>query len=321
MNLTFKKKSFFFKLSSKVDNSNTTYNYKSGWIIKLKNMEKGVGFGEVNPLRKKDLDACQIQLNQIPKYVTSKNISELIKNFHPCIQSAINSALAEIERKINFQGNYYFNEIDQTAILLDPHNALKELIILKGNKLLNEKSLTIKWKVGIQDNSSEEKTLMEILNHLRSNIKLRIDANGSWKREIANRWVDILKDIENIDWLEQPLSKDDIEGLRELNKRMPIALDESLLKYPYLINEWDGWQIRRPSQERNPMHLLKELKDKKGFRSLSTSFETGIGRRWLFHLSSLQLLGVTPKVPGLALKKNPNSFLFLNNAQKIWDQL
>ncbi len=43
MNLTFKKKSFFFKLSSKVDNSNTTYNYKSGWIIKLKNMEKGVG--------------------------------------------------------------------------------------------------------------------------------------------------------------------------------------------------------------------------------------------------------------------------------------
>ena len=46
MNLTFKKKSFFFKLSSKVDNSNTTYKYKSGWIIKLKNMEKGVGFGE-----------------------------------------------------------------------------------------------------------------------------------------------------------------------------------------------------------------------------------------------------------------------------------
>ena len=94
MNLTFKKKSFFFKLSSKVDNSHTTYKYKSGWIIKLQNMEKGVGFGEVNPLRTKDLDKCQIQLNEIPKYVNSKNIYELIKNFHPCIQSAINSALA-----------------------------------------------------------------------------------------------------------------------------------------------------------------------------------------------------------------------------------
>ncbi len=321
MNLTFKKKSFFFELSSKVANSNTTYKNKSGWIIKLNNIEKGVGFGEVNPLRKKDLDKCEIELNQIPKYINSKNITEQIKSFHPCIQSAINSALAEIERKINFKKNYHFNEIDQTAILLNPYNALEELKILKDNKLLDGKSLTIKLKVGIQDNYSEEKTLIEILNHLRSNIKLRIDANGSWEREIANRWVDILKDIENIDWLEQPLSKDDIEGLRELNKRMPIALDESLLKYPSLINEWDGWQIRRPSQETNPMDLLKELKDKKGFRSLSTSFETGIGRRWLFHLSSLQLLGLTPKVPGLALNKNPNSFLFLNDPQKIWDKL
>ena len=321
MNLTFKKKSFFFKLSSKVENSNTTYKYKSGWIIKLKNIEKEVGFGEVNPLRKKDLDKCQIQLNQIPKYVNSKNISEQIKSFHPCIQSAIKSALAEIERKIIFNENYYFNQIDQTAILLNPNNALQELKKLQDNKLFNGKPLTIKWKVAIKDNASEEKTLIEMLNHLKSNIKLRIDANGSWERKIANRWVDILKDIENIDWLEQPLSKDDIEGLRELNKRMPIALDESLLKYPYLINEWDGWQIRRPSQEKNPMHLLKELKDKKGFISLSTSFETGIGRRWLFHLSSLQLLGPTPKVPGLALKKNPNSFLFLNEPQKIWDQL
>ena len=321
MNLTFKKKSFFFKLSSKIDNSHTTYKYKSGWIIKLENLEKKVGFGEVNPLRKKDLDQCQIQLNKIPKNVDSKNISKLINTFHPCIQSAINSALAEIERTIIFKENYDFNEIDKTAILLNPHNAFQELKILQNDKLLNRKSLTIKWKVAINDNASEEKTLIDILNHLTSNIKLRIDANGSWKREVANRWVDILKDIKNIDWLEQPLSPNDIEGLRELNKRIPIALDESLLKYPYLINEWEGWQIRRPSQESNPIQLLKELKEKKGFRSLSTSFETGIGRRWLFHLSSLQLCGLTPKVPGLALKNIPYSFLFLNDPQQIWDKL
>ena len=67
MNLTFKKKSFFFELSSKVDNSNTTYKYISGWIIKLRNIEKGIGFGEVNPLRRKDLEKCKLQLNHIPK--------------------------------------------------------------------------------------------------------------------------------------------------------------------------------------------------------------------------------------------------------------
>ena len=321
MNLTFRKKSFVFKLSSKVDNSHTTYKYKSGWIIKLKNIENRVAFGEVNPLRKKDLDKCQRQLNQIPQKFNSKDIPKLIKSFHPCIQSAINYALAEIESKIIFKKNYYFNEIDQTAILLNTDNALQELKILQDNELFNGKSLTIKWKVAIQDNFSEEKTLITILNNLKSNIKLRIDANGSWNREIANRWSDILKDIKNLDWLEQPLAIDDIEGLRELNRRIPIALDESLLKYPNLINEWDGWQIRRPSQETNPVNLYKELKDKKGYRSLSTSFETGIGRRWLFHLSSLQLLGPTPKVPGLALNRNPNSFLSINEPKKIWDQL
>ena len=55
--------------------------------------------------------------------------------------------------------------------------------------------------------------------------------------------------------------------------------------------------------------------------SISTSFETGIGKRWLYHLSSLQLQGPTPKVPGLAMNKFPNSFLFLDEAKKIWDQL
>ena len=88
-----------------------------------------------------------------------------------------------------------------------------------------------------------------------------------------------------------------------------------------MINEWHSWQIRRPSQESNPMNLLKELKDKKGLRSLSTSFETGIGIRWLYHLSSIQLLGPTPKIPGLALTKNPKSYLFLNTPKEIWDQL
>ena len=130
-----------------------------------------------------------------------------------------------------------------------------------------------------------------------------------------------MKDNKNIDWLEQPLCVDDIDGLTELNKKIPIALDESLLKFPTLIDEWKGWQIRRPSQENNPVKLLRELENKKALISISTSFETGIGKRWLHHLSSLQLQGPTPKVPGLAMNKFPNSFLFLNEAKKIWNLL
>ena len=321
MNLIFQKKSYSFKLSAKVENSKTNYHTKSGWIIKLISNDKKIGFGEVSPLHKKDLKKCAKQLDMIPEYIEEFNLSEQINIFHPCIQSAINSALAEINGKIIFKENYYFDEIGKTAILLNHENVVSDLNEIKKRQSDIGKSLTLKWKVALKNNHEEEASLEEILSKIGNNIKLRIDANGSWGRDIANRWADILKDNKNIDWLEQPLCVDDIDGLTELNKKIPIALDESLLKFPNLIDEWKGWQIRRPSQENNPVKLLRELENKKALISISTSFETGIGKRWLHHLSSLQLQGPTPKVPGLAMNKFPNSFLFLNEAKKIWDQL
>ncbi len=321
MNLIFQKKSYSFKLSDKVENSKTTYHTKSGWIIKLTSNDKKIGFGEVSPLHKEDLKKCATQLDMIPSNIEVLNLSEQINIFHPCIQSAINSALAEINGKIIFKENSYFDEIDKTAILLNHKNVVSDLNKIKKRQSDIGKSLTIKWKVALKNNHEEEASLEEILSQIGNNIKLRIDANGSWGREIANRWADILKDNKSVDWLEQPLCVDDIDGLTELNKKIPIALDESLLKFPNLIDEWKGWQIRRPSQENNPVKLLRELENKKALISISTSFETGIGKRWLYHLSSLQLQGPTPKVPGLAMNKFPNSFLFLNEAKKIWDQL
>ena len=99
MNLIFKKKSYSFKLSTKVENSKTTFLTKLGWIIKLTINEK-IGFGEVSPLLEEDLKKCAKQLNMIPENVEIFNLFEQINIFHPCIQSAINSALAEINGKI-----------------------------------------------------------------------------------------------------------------------------------------------------------------------------------------------------------------------------
>ena len=218
MNLIFEKKCYRFKLSTKVENSKTTYLTKSGWIIKLISNDKKIGFGEVSPLRKEDLKKCAKQLNMIPEYVEVLNLSDQINIFHPCIQSAINSALAEINGKIIFKGNYDFDEIDKTAILLNPEDVISDLNKIKKRQSNIGKPLTIKWKVALTDNHQEESNLEEILSQIGHNIKLRIDANGSWGREIANRWADILKDNKNIDWLEQPLCVDDIDGLKELNK-------------------------------------------------------------------------------------------------------
>ena len=294
---------------------------KTGWIIQLKNEKNNIGYGEVSPLKSEHLALCKSQLDKIPKQINENIFINEICKFHPCIQSAVNVALGEIRGILKFQNNYDFDDINKTAILLDSNNILDELKNLRNNKTLVNKEITLKWKVGTLDSASEEKILEKILSEINNQVKLRIDANGSWDRNYANRWAEILSDNINLDWLEQPLSVDDLEGLKELEKKIPVALDESIIKYPDLIRNWKGWQIRRPSQEINPLILLKELEEKKGFRIISTSFETGVGMRVLNHFSSIQLTGPTPKVPGLALRNLPKTILFSNNPKDIWKSL
>ena len=96
MKLIFEKKSYSFKLSTKVKNSKTTYLTKLGWIIKLTSNDKKIGFGEVSPLLEEDFKKCAKQLNMIPENVEVFNLSKQINIFHPCIQSAINLSLIHI---------------------------------------------------------------------------------------------------------------------------------------------------------------------------------------------------------------------------------
>ena len=318
MKINFRKKPYLFNLSKKVINSKIKILNKKGWIIQLKNEKNVIGYGEVSPLKSEHLALCKNQLDKIPSQINENIFINEICRFHPCIQSAVNIALGEIRAIVKYKKNYDFDDIHKTAILVDSRNILDEVRNLKNNNTLVNKEITLKWKVGTLESESEEKILEKILSEINNKVKLRIDANGSWDRQYANRWAEILKDNINLDWLEQPLSEDDLEGLRELEKRIPVALDESIIKYPDLTRDWKGWQIRRPSQEINPLILLKELEQKKGLRIISTSFETGIGMRVLNHFSSIQQTGPTPKVPGLALRNFPKTILFSKNPNDIW---
>ena len=53
MNLIFKKKSYNFKLSTKVENSKTSYLIKYGWIIKLSSNDKKDALNKIIDYREK----------------------------------------------------------------------------------------------------------------------------------------------------------------------------------------------------------------------------------------------------------------------------
>ena len=104
-----------------------------------------------------------------------------------------------------------------------------------------------------------------------------------------------------------------------LANQIPIALDESLIEFPYLRKTWKSWQIRRPALDGDPRLLLKEIDKEDSQTVISTAFETGIGRRWINHLAARQVKGKNPCAPGLAPGWCPKGPLFNNNPKLVWE--
>ena len=176
----------------------------------------------------------------------------------------------------------------------------------------------LKWKVAACDPEEEWRLLQGLLDKLPASARLRLDANGGWDRLQAWRWVEQLRGDSRLEWFEQPLAADDWEGLQFIAAEVPVALDESLQAHPTWRDQWESWQVRRPLLEGDPRPLLRDLVRGKPRLMLSTSFETGIGGRWLAHLSALQVQGETPAAPGLAPGWCPAGSLFSSDPAEVW---
>jgi L-alanine-DL-glutamate epimerase-like enolase superfamily enzyme len=80
-----------------------------------------------------------------------------------------------------------------------------------------------KVKVGTQDDVAIVKALRE-----NTDAFLRVDANAAWDLEIALKLIPQLKDLE-VEFIEQPLAKDNWEGMEILYKEssLPLFADEA----------------------------------------------------------------------------------------------
>ena len=320
MSLLLKTKPFSFELLRSLKTSKGILKKKEGWLIHLQTNSGKSGWGEVAPISKVELKNCKRIIKSLDTNISRELLEKKLSHFPASLGFGLGAALAEIDSLIDFQSSYNWSNIAQTAFLLPTDQSLISELESKLHHSSNHlKELTFKWKVGILSNEAEKKLLEEILNRLPANSHLRIDANEGWSRKTANEWAHYLINEKRLEWLEQPLPSNDIEGLTELSTRIPIALDESLLDNPELRKSWKSWQIRRPLLEGDPRILLQELNNKIGFRVISTSFETGIGKRWVEYLATLQQKGPTPTVPGLGIGWCPNHQLFSKDPKLVWE--
>ena len=321
MKLIINIKPFSFQLTRKLITSQGIIHNKIGFLLQIKDSDGNCGWGEVSPIEKNELKECIESLNFIGRITTKDSIENYLYELPGALAFGLGASLADLEnlsiRELDFEG---FDITESSYLLPTDIDPLESIIKYLERSNKEKSSRTIKWKVSNQENNfNEEKTLQRILNILPKDFKLRIDPNGGWSRQKAQEWSSELKNETRLQWIEQPLPSKDIEGLFSLANQIPIALDESLIEFPYLRKIWKSWQIRRPALDGDPRLLLKELEKEDSRTVISTAFETGIGRRWINHLAARQVKGKNPCAPGLAPGWCPKGPLFDNNPKLVWE--
>tara|TARA_B100000965_G_scaffold119782_1_gene98820 strand:- start:2041 stop:3012 length:972 start_codon:yes stop_codon:yes gene_type:complete len=321
MKLIINTKPFSFQLKRKLVTSKGIIHKKTGLLLQIVDSDGNYGWGEVSPIEANALKKCIEILDTIGKTTTKDLIEKYIFELPGPLAFGLGSSLADLDSRTNNKLDLKMLDIKESSYLLptdiDPLESIIEYIDLSKKE---KNSRTIKWKVSNQENNfKEEKILQKILNILPASFKLRIDPNGGWSREKAEEWSQELKKEPRLEWIEQPLPAKDIEGLFSLANQVPIALDESLVEFPFLHKVWKSWQIRRPALEGDPRLLLQEINKGENRIVISTAFETGIGSRWINHLAAMQLKGRHACSPGLAPGWCPNGPLFNNKPKSVWE--
>jgi O-succinylbenzoate synthase len=312
---------------------------RAGWLLRLQASDGRLGWGEAAPLElgvglrggapgacADTLEACRATIAELGPSLSRQQLEEALPTLPGSLAFAIGAALAELEGLAGVAAGGVFAAgwlaegwlpAPPSAWLLPAGAAVLPVL----EEALASNAQTLKWKVAAGDDALERQLLELVLERLPEGARLRLDANGGWDRATAAAWAERLEEEPRLEWLEQPLADDDLEGLEALVARLPVALDESLRRHPWLRERWSGWQVRRPALEGDPRPLLAALAAGRAGWMVSTAFETGVGRRLVEHAAALQWRGPTPTAPGLAPQWRPTGPLVDVDPAVAWASL
>ena len=352
--LTLEWRPFRFALPRALVTAQGALEDRAGWLLRLEGSDGGLGWGEAAPLDPAEgrrggaaaacadtLEACRVTIAELGPSLSRQQLEEALPTLPGSLAFAVGAALAELEGWAGEAARGGLAELEDLAgeapggglaagwlaegWLPAPPSAwllpAGASVLTALEEALASNAQTLKWKVAAGDDALERQLLEAVLERLPEGARLRLDANGGWDRATAAAWADRLAVEPRLEWLEQPLPEDDIEGLEALADRLPVALDESLRCHPWLRQRWRGWQVRRPALEGDPRPLLAVMSTGRAGWMVSTAFETGVGRRLVEHAAALQWRGPTPTAPGLAPQWRPTGPLFDADPAVAWASL
>ncbi|WP_270474753.1 dipeptide epimerase [Clostridium cochlearium] len=222
-----------------------TVNSVEDIIVEIHTDTGNIGFGEAPPTGVITGDTTGAIIGALEDHIKKtiigmnvENFEEIMLKLNNCIlkntsaKAAVDIALYDLYGQLYNAPLYkllggYRNKIitDITISVNEPEEMAKDSI-----DAINRGYNTLKIKVG-KDSKKDMERMKAIRKAVGYDVNLRIDANQGWRPKEA---VKILRDMEDvglqIEFVEQPVSAHDIDGLKFVtdNVAIPVLADESV---------------------------------------------------------------------------------------------
>lgn len=269
---------------SPLQTSHGTWGVREGILLRLVGPDDRVGYGEIAPLPwfgsetlEAALDFCQ----HCPPQIAPEHLGAIPDRLPAC-QFGFESAWADLES----EGNPEEPPLPHCALLPTGATALHH-----WQSLWAQGYRTFKWKIGVAPLGEELAQFRQLVTALPTGAKLRLDANGGLDRSQAETWLEACESCP-IEFLEQPLSIDQLDSMVELSQHYPtpLALDESVATLAQLEachdRGWRGLFVVKPAIVGSPSRLRQFCQRHQPDLVFSSVFETAIGRRTALQLAA-----------------------------------
>lgn len=278
-------------------NAIMTINKKSGWIIKISSNGK-IGFGDASPMEffsNESYEQSRYGLEGFKLAIESEesiSFDELIKlseahgELQPSVEFAIDSAVYDLESKLkNIPARNLISEsyIDSVKVCFYENNLVDQF-----------DGMVVKVKVDDTNLFHQVDKLISLLDSYNCDFKFRLDFNGSYDLPRAIRICKMLESLP-IDYIEQPLAKENYEDMYELSlhTEIPIAADEMSTDidsiYKILESDCADVFVIKPmliGGIKKVYDIVSVIKSENKRVNISSLLESNVGRLMYLHMCS-----------------------------------
>ncbi|MFW5937884.1 MAG: mandelate racemase/muconate lactonizing enzyme family protein [Halanaeroarchaeum sp.] len=227
---------FELPLTSPFETSSGTIDARKGWVLELDGAVSGVGEATPLPGFTESHGVCETALIDAVAALRERDWPAAFGAVSgaPAARHALVTALLDWRSRGN--GRPLYRElggrspVESIGVQAAIGDGDRDATVAAAGSAVDSGFETLKLKVGARPLEADVDRIVAVREAVGPAIEIRIDVNGAWDRETAQRAVESL-DEDAVALIEQPLEPSDLAGHRKLRGDNRIALDESLVRY------------------------------------------------------------------------------------------